>query len=231
MNNNIPMNWTILTSYKAMHETKSPHVNHIHQHKSHNTIDLDLQSLYSISIRKYYNDSMQQAILSKLQANIKWERALIFIQPRVKIPRRKAHGISKEGAPCGKSGAAKCGLRAATSPTLNTCQIKVKGRGGCATSWECGLPPQWCATSPRGAHLLIHMCQDLLKSKLNHLPIKLILSHLTISLTLPLFYLQYFPHISFLFLPWLIFIELKWPFWVFESKINFEWWKSLILLK
>jgi hypothetical protein len=103
------MNWTILTSYKAMHETKSPHVNHIHQHKSHNTIDLDLQSLYSISIKKYYNDSMQQAILSKLQANIKWERALILIHIWVEFPRRRAHGISKEGAPSGRSGAAKCG--------------------------------------------------------------------------------------------------------------------------
>jgi hypothetical protein len=78
------MNWTILTSYKAMHETKSPHVNHIHQHKSHNTIDLDLQSLYSISIRKYYN-SMQQAILPKLQANQERESSLLFIHKWVKI--------------------------------------------------------------------------------------------------------------------------------------------------
>jgi hypothetical protein len=123
------MNWTILTSYKAMHETKSPHVNHIHQHKSHNTIDLDLQSLYSISIRKYYNDSMQQAILSKLQANIKWERALLLIHFWVELSRRRAHGISKEGAPCGRKWAAKCGMRAATSPTLITCvKPKVKGR-------------------------------------------------------------------------------------------------------
>jgi hypothetical protein len=31
---------------------------------------------------------------------------------------RRAHGISKEGAPCVKRRAAKCGMRAATSPTL-----------------------------------------------------------------------------------------------------------------
>jgi hypothetical protein len=129
------MNWTILTSYKAMHETKSPHVNHIHQYKSHTTIDLDLQSLYSISIRKHYNDKVYSKLFSQSsKLTLKWERALILIQPRVKIPRRRAHGISKEGAPCGKSGAAKCGMGAATSPTLNTCQIKLKGRGGCATS-------------------------------------------------------------------------------------------------
>jgi hypothetical protein len=129
------MNWTILTSYKAMHETKSPHVNHIHQYKSHNTIDLDLQSLYSISIRKYYNDIICSKLFSQSsKLTLKWERALILIQPRVKIPRRRAHDISKEGAPCVKRRAAKCGMRAATSPTLNKCQIKLKGRGGCATS-------------------------------------------------------------------------------------------------
>ena len=122
------MNWTILTSYKAMHETKSPHVNHIYQHKSHNTIDLDLQSLYSISIKKYYNDSMQQAIFSKLQANIKWERALLLIHFWVELSRRRAHGISKEGAPCGKGGAAKCGRVGCHLSTHQT-HVKQKSKG------------------------------------------------------------------------------------------------------
>jgi hypothetical protein len=40
---------------------------------------------------------------------------------------RGAHGISKEGAPCGKRRAAKCGMRAATSPTLNKCQTNAQG--------------------------------------------------------------------------------------------------------
>ena len=74
---------------------------HIHQHKSHNTIDLDLQSLYSISIKKYYNDSMQQAILFKLQANKQRGESSLFIHKRV-------HGFLKEGAPSGMIWAAKC---------------------------------------------------------------------------------------------------------------------------
>jgi hypothetical protein len=94
------MNWTILTSYKAMHETKSPHVNHIHQYKSHTTIDLDLQSLYSISIRKYYNDKVCSKLFSQSsKLTLKWERALILIQPRVKIPRRRAHHVVRVGLP------------------------------------------------------------------------------------------------------------------------------------
>jgi hypothetical protein len=198
------MNWTILTSYKAMHETKSPHVNHIHQHKSHNTIDLDLQSLYSISIKKYYNDSMQQSILSKLQANIKWERALILIHIWVKISRRRVHGISKKGAPCGRKWDAKCGMRATTSPTLITCvKPKVKRRR------VRHLLRVWAATSPRGAHLLINMCQYLLRSQLNQSSITWSLSPLTPCLTFAFIVSPILsPHI-FLFFPLLIFIELK----------------------
>jgi hypothetical protein len=174
------MNWTILTSYKAMHETKSPHVNHIHQYKSHNTIDLDLQSLYSISIRKYYNDSMQQAILSKLQANIKWERALILIHIWVEFPRRRAHGISKEGAPCGSSGAAKCGRVGCHLSTHQHMSNKVKGRR------VRHLLRVWAATSrvrhlsKRGAPPKTHVLKSS-KSKLNQLPITWILSPLTPS--------------------------------------------------
>jgi hypothetical protein len=61
---------------------------------------------------------MQQAILSKLQANIKWEKALILIHIWVKISRRRAHGISKEGAPCVKRKLPSVRERVATSPHL-----------------------------------------------------------------------------------------------------------------
>jgi hypothetical protein len=127
------MNWTILTSYKAMHETKSPHVNHIHQYKSHNTIDLDLQSLYSISIRKYYNDIVCSKLFSQSSKLTQNGRELSYLYTRVKIPRRRAHGISKEGAPCGKSGAAKCGR--GLPPLPHSTNVKPKSKG------EEGAPP------------------------------------------------------------------------------------------
>ena len=112
-----------------MHETKSPHVNHIHQYKSHTTIDLDLQSLYSISIRKYYNDRVCSKLFSQSsKLTLKWERALILIKPRVKILRRRAHGISKEGAPCVKGGAAKCGRVGCHLSTHQT-HVKQKSKG------------------------------------------------------------------------------------------------------
>ena len=65
LNNNIPIDQPILTRYKAMHETKSPHMNHIHQYKSHTTIDLDLQSLYSISKERYYNNRVTTSYSSQ----------------------------------------------------------------------------------------------------------------------------------------------------------------------
>jgi hypothetical protein len=59
---------------------------------------------------------------------------------------------------------------AATSPhSLQVLNQKSK-QGGCATSWECGLPPQGCATSPRGAHLSItcaNIFQDITQSNAN----------------------------------------------------------------
>jgi hypothetical protein len=152
------MNWTILTSYKAMHETKSPHVNHIHQYKSHNTIDLDLQSIYFISIRKYYNDSMQQDILSKLQANLKWERALILIHIWVEFPMRGAHGISKEGTPCGKGGAANCGrVGCHLSTHQHMCQSKAYGRRARHLSYLWAATSRVRHLSKRGAPLNTHV--------------------------------------------------------------------------
>ena len=147
MNNNIPINWTISTSYKAMHETKSPHVNHIHQHKSHNTIDLDLQSLYSISIKRYYNDSMQQAILSKLQAN-KWGWELTYLYKRGRMgSSRRAHHMLKHGQPSVKARAAKCEGRGRhlSSSTTSVKPIQEWRRGRHFKSL-------WAATS-KGRHL------------------------------------------------------------------------------
>jgi hypothetical protein len=73
-------------------------------------------------------------------------------------------------------------------------------KGGCATSQGSGLPPQGCATSPRGAHLSKHMCSKALKPIINQLPINLGLSHLTISLTfVPSFVFNHVPTCSFIF--------------------------------
>jgi hypothetical protein len=82
-------------------------MNHIHQHKSHNTIDLDLQSLYSISIK-----GITMIVCSKLfsqSSKLANKRRELFIY------RRGAHGLLKEGAPSGEARAAKCGEWAATS--------------------------------------------------------------------------------------------------------------------
>jgi hypothetical protein len=75
-------------------------MNHIHQHKSHNTIDLDLQSVYSISIK-----GITMIVCSKLfsqSSKLKNERrgSLIYT--------RGAHGLLKEGAPHVNQRAAKC---------------------------------------------------------------------------------------------------------------------------
>jgi hypothetical protein len=78
---------------------------------------------------------------------------------------RRAHQVLAMGLPS-------VGEWAATSPHTITCVKPKHIEGGRATSFICGLPPQGCATSPRGAHLLIPMCQNLLRSQLNHLPIK-----------------------------------------------------------
>jgi hypothetical protein len=76
-------------------------MNHIHQHKSHNTIDLDLQSLYSISIK-----GITMIVCSKLfsqSSKLANERKSSLIYTR------GAHGLLKEGAPSGMEKAAKCG--------------------------------------------------------------------------------------------------------------------------
>jgi hypothetical protein len=93
LNNNIPINWTIPTSYKAMHETKSPHMNHIHQHKSHNTIDLDLQSLYSISIKGITMIVCSKLFSQSSKLTNEEEEALIYTQEGRMASSRRAHQV------------------------------------------------------------------------------------------------------------------------------------------
>ena len=83
---------------------------------------------------------MQQAILSKLQAN-KWGGISSYLYTR------GAHGLLKEGAPSVGEWAAKCGEWAATSLTLLP---HVKSN----PNWRGGrhLFPSWAATS-KGRHL------------------------------------------------------------------------------
>ena len=137
---------------------------------------------------------------------------------------RRAHQVVCNGLPS-------VGTKAPPLHTLITSVNQHQTQEEGATSLNHGLPPQEGATSPRGAHLSNSRCSYLMRYAINQHPIKCILSPLTFSWLLPLMFLQTCPPLSFLFLTWLIFIELKWFFWVFESKINFEWWKSLILLK
>jgi hypothetical protein len=146
-----------------MHETKSPHMNHIHQHKSHNTIDLDLQSLYSISIK-----GITMIVCSKLfsqNSKLKMRgEAHLFIQEGRMASSRRAHQVVDMG----------CQVWRVRAPLLHTNQACVNQKlkqGMSATSPLHRLPPQEGATSPRGAHLLSHMCSNLMRSPINQVPI------------------------------------------------------------
>ena len=66
-----------------MHENISPHMDHIHQYKSHTTIDLDLQSLYSISIK-----GITMIVCSKLFSQ----------SSKLANKRKSSHIYTKEGA-------------------------------------------------------------------------------------------------------------------------------------
>jgi hypothetical protein len=111
------------------------------------------------------------SLSTKLQLTSQGGELSYLYNKWVMIPRRGAHGLFKEGATSVVNGLPSVGEWAATSPhTTNKCQ-RVNKRGGCATSWECGLPPQGCATSPRGAHLSFPMCQYLKDINSNQMPI------------------------------------------------------------
>jgi hypothetical protein len=131
---------------------------------------------------------LQQAILLKLQANQQKERMLAYIAFWVEIPMRRAHHVVEEGAPSGREWAAKCGMRAATSPISKT-HVQSK-------TWHIRarhLSKLWAATSrvrhlsKRGALSKKHM----LKSSyhiINQPSIKSNLFPLTISLTFVLLF-------------------------------------------
>jgi hypothetical protein len=76
-----------------MHETKSPHMNHIHQHKSHNTIDLDLQSLYSISIKGITMIVCSKLFSQNSKLTNEEEEALIYTQEGRMASSRRAHQV------------------------------------------------------------------------------------------------------------------------------------------
>jgi hypothetical protein len=99
---------------------------------------------------------------------------------------RRAHGISKEGAPSGKRWS-QVWERAATSPTSIQVSNQSEEEGGRATSQECGLPPQGCATSPKGGALPNRHMLQIKYHVINQISIKLSLSPLTFSLTLCLY--------------------------------------------
>jgi hypothetical protein len=77
----------------------------------------------------------------------------LFIHKRVIIPRRGAHGLLKEGAPSGVKGLPSVGERVPPLHTHQTSVNKSQTQGEGTTSFDCVLPPQEGATSPRGAHL------------------------------------------------------------------------------
>jgi hypothetical protein len=60
-------------------------------------------------MKECYNNSTIGFLL-KLQLANKEESSLIYTK-RVKLPRRGAHGLLKEGAPSGMEWAAKCGRK------------------------------------------------------------------------------------------------------------------------
>jgi hypothetical protein len=131
-------------------------------------------------MKECYNNSTI-GFSSQAPTNQQRGESSLFIQEMVKIPRRGAHGLLKEGAPSVSNRAAKCGEWAATSPHFNTSVNSNQSQEEGATSLNHGLPPQEGATSPRGAHLSnSHMLKSKKISKSITLPINLILSPLTI---------------------------------------------------
>jgi hypothetical protein len=96
-------------------------------------------------MKEYYNNSTigfsSQAPTSKSR-----ERALILIHIWVEFPRRRAHGISKEGAPSGRVELPSVGEWAATSPHSQHVSNQSQSRR------ERHLLRVWAATS-RVRHL------------------------------------------------------------------------------
>jgi hypothetical protein len=85
---------------------------------------------------------------------------------------RRAHQVFVKGLPS-------VGKRA-PSPHISTSVKSIHDQEGGTTSFNCRLPPQEGATSPRGAHLSMPTCSYLKRYPFNQVPITWILSPLTI---------------------------------------------------
>ena len=116
---------------------------------------------------KYYND---KSLSIKLQLLNKEERALYLYknwwsyqgEGRM-ASSRKAHQVVWYGLPSVR-------IEGATSPHLSTSVNQMPNQGEGATSFNHRLPPQEGTTSPRGAHLLSHMCSNQIIYAINHVP-------------------------------------------------------------
>ena len=172
------------------------------------------KSWFYSNMKEYYNNSTI-GFSSQAPTNKSRKRALILIDIWVEFPRRRTHGFSKEGAPSGGRGEPSVGEWAATSPHSQTSVKPIFEKGGRATSQECGLPPQACTTSPRGAHLSINMCSKLITNSSINCQSTWVCP-LWPSPWLLCLYLSSImsPHVP-LFLPLLIFNDFIWLFWVF----------------
>jgi hypothetical protein len=148
---------------------------------------------------------------------------LAYIAFWVEIPMRRAHQVVESGLPS-------VGWGLPPLPYLKHMSNPRFGTQGRATSQSCGLPPQGCTTSPRGAHFTKSTCSTLQStSSIN--PQSNRICSLWPSPWLLGFYFAFnmSPHVP-LFLPLLIFIDFIWLFWVLWAKMTFKWLKSLFLL-
>jgi hypothetical protein len=116
--------------------------------------------------------SLYKCFLPKLQLANREKSSLIYTQEGRMASSRRAHQVVSKGLPSVESG-----LPLLSHYYHMSNQIQTEEEG--ATSFLHGLPPQEGATSPRGAHLLSHMCSNPKRYGINQLPIKCILSPLT----------------------------------------------------
>jgi hypothetical protein len=103
-------------------------------------------------MKEYYNNSTI-GFSSQAPTSYQRESSFLFIHKWVMISRKGAHGIFKEGTTSVEDRAAKCGrVGCHLSTLIYKCPNKSQRRR------VCHLLRVSAATSPRGAHLLNHMC-------------------------------------------------------------------------